>query len=454
MNMQNNSHAHSSTGLDRDVRLRFMRVTEKTGIALREFWKIVEPRLPELLEAFYGHVGSIPQLAAMVSQQIPRLKMAQASHWQRLFSGTFDEGYMQGVRTIGMTHSRIGLEPRWYIGGYALVLNRLCEIAAETYRRTPHKIAEVMVATNTAVMLDMEIALSVYQESMLAERQKRQQALSDAVRDFDGIMAGVTASLSDAASAVQAQSQALSATAEQTSRQSTAVAASSEEASTNVQTVAAASEELSASIAEISRQMNDSLKIGRSAVDEASRADAQVKGLAEAAMRIGDVIKLISEIASQTNLLALNATIEAARAGEAGKGFAVVAAEVKNLAKQTAKATDEIGQLVGGIQTATEETVRAIQAIGRTIAQMSEISTAAASSVEEQRAATHEIARNVQEAAKGTQEVSSNIGGVNQAAGMTGTAAAQLLATAADLAKQSEALRAHVQSFVDKARAA
>jgi methyl-accepting chemotaxis protein len=160
--------------------------------------------------------------------------------------------------------------------------------------------------------------------------------------------------------------------------------------------------------------MSESMKAGQGAVDEASKADTKVRGLAQAAQKIGDVVKLISDIASQTNLLALNATIEAARAGEAGKGFAVVASEVKNLANQTAKATEEIGQLVGAIQGATADTVTAIQSIGKTIGRISEISTVVATSVEEQRGATQEIARNVQEAAKGTQEVSSNINGVSQ----------------------------------------
>jgi methyl-accepting chemotaxis protein len=447
------SASHSAGSIDRDGRLRFMRVTERTGLLLRDFWKLAEPRLPEILDAFYGHVSSVPQLAGMVGSQIPRLKQAQSAHWQRLFSGAFDEAYMQGVRTIGLTHSRIGLDPRWYIGGYLLVMNKLAEIAT-AHNRNAQRCAEVIAAVNTAVMMDMEIALSVYQEAMIMERQKRQQALENAINEFDSVMKEVTRSLSTAAQGVQTQSQAMAVTAEQTTKQSSAVAAASEEASSNVQTVASASEEMAASITEISRQMSESMKSSQSAVDEAARADAQVRGLAEAAQKIGDVVKIISDIASQTNLLALNATIEAARAGEAGKGFAVVASEVKNLANQTARATEEISQLIGAIQGATNDTVGAIQAIGKTIGKISEISTAVASSVEEQRAATQEIARNVQEAAKGTQEVSSNINGVSQAAASTGAAATQLRGTADELSQQSTVLRQQVQTFLDKARAA
>jgi methyl-accepting chemotaxis protein len=189
-------------------------------------------------------------------------------------------------------------------------------------------------------------------------------------------------------------------------------------------------------------------------VEQANRTNTQVEGLAEAAQKIGDVVKLINDIAGQTNLLALNATIEAARAGEAGKGFAVVASEVKSLATQTAKATEEIGSQISTIQSATKDSVQAIQEIGKTIAEINQIATTIASAVEEQGAATREIARNVQQAASGTTEVTSNISGVNQAASETGAAATQVLSSAGELAKQGETLRLKVDEFVAKVRAA
>lgn len=443
------------SSIDREGRLRFMRINEKTGQRLRDFWKIVEPQMPEILDVFYQHIGTIPQLASMVGTQTSRLKHVQSAHWQRLFSGTFDEAYMQGVRTIGLTHNRIGLDPRWYIGGYLLVMNKLAEIATTAYRRSPQLCAEVIGAANSAIMMDMELALAVYQEAYAESAEKlKRDAMNKLAEEFDSAMKEVVREISEAAKGLQVQSQSMSATAEQTTRQATVVAASSEEASANVQTVAAASEEMAASVTEISRQMNESLKAGQSAVDEAASADTKVRSLSINAQKIGEVVKLISGIASQTNLLALNATIEAARAGDAGKGFAVVASEVKNLANQTAKATEEITQLVGGIQESTTETVAAIQTIGKVIGRMSEISTAVASAVEEQRAATQEIARNVQEAANGTQEVSSSIGGVSQAAAATGVAATQLQATSGELGKQSDALRRQVQIFLEKVHAA
>jgi methyl-accepting chemotaxis protein len=251
-----------------------------------------------------------------------------------------------------------------------------------------------------------------------------------------------------AATQMQSSAQALSATAEQTSQQSSAVAAASEEVTANVQTVASAAEQLSSSISEISRQVTESTKISQEAVDETNRTNDTVQGLAEAAQKIGDVVKLISDIAGQTNLLALNATIEAARAGEAGKGFAVVASEVKSLANQTAKATEDIAAQVSAIQDETSAAVGAIKGIGATINRVNEIAVAISSAVEEQGAATSEISRNVQEASNGTQEVTKNIGGVSTAAGEAGQAAGQVLESANGLSENAVDMRKKIEDFL------
>jgi methyl-accepting chemotaxis protein len=260
--------------------------------------------------------------------------------------------------------------------------------------------------------------------------------------------------LTGAASDMQATSKSMSGTASEASHQATAVAAVAEQASTNVQTVAAATEELSSSVSEIARQVTQSTAIAGQAVAEANRTNVTVQGLSAAAQKIGDVVKLISDIASQTNLLALNATIEAARAGEAGRGFAVVANEVKSLASQTAKATDEISAQVGAMQGATAEAVQAIEGIGRTISAINEITSAISAAVEQQGSATQEIARNVGEAAQGTSRVSGNIASVNQAAVKTGSAAVQVASSAEQLSGQAAALRADVDRFLANVRAA
>jgi methyl-accepting chemotaxis protein len=294
----------------------------------------------------------------------------------------------------------------------------------------------------------MEAEQNNLQAATAAERKAEMIKLADA---FQAAVGGIVNTVSSASSELEGAAGTLSGTAEQTQQLSGMVAAASDEASANVGAVASAAEEMSASVTEISRQVHDSSRIAGEAVKQAERTDARINELSQAAGRIGDVVKLITEIAEQTNLLALNATIEAARAGEAGRGVAVVASEVKALAAQTAEATDEISLQITGMQAATQDSVGAIKEIGATIA---DIASTIAATVEEQGAATAEIARNVGEAAKGTAEVAEKITQVNQGASATGSASAQVLASARSLSKQSGSLKTEVENFLNTVRAA
>ncbi|MCK6452504.1 MAG: methyl-accepting chemotaxis protein [Alphaproteobacteria bacterium] len=285
-------------------------------------------------------------------------------------------------------------------------------------------------------------------------REERAERIAATIRAFEVQVDAAMNALGSAATGLNTTAASMVKIADQTSSQSTAVAAASEQASSNVQTVATAAEEVSSSITEITRQVSESSRMARQAVDQARSTGATVDGLKQAAQKIGDVVKLITDIAAQTNLLALNATIEAARAGDAGKGFAVVASEVKSLATQTAKATEEIARQIEQVQGATGDAVSAIQTIGKTIEQVNEIAASIASAMEEQGAATREISRNVQQAAQGTQEVNKNIASVTQASGEVGAAAVQMNDASAGVAKQAETLRAEVDKFIAKVRAA
>ena len=271
----------------------------------------------------------------------------------------------------------------------------------------------------------------------------------DFERDVKGVVDIVTSSFTE----MQASSKSMAATAEETARQSQVVAAASEEAMKNVETVSSAAEELSASIGEIATHVQDASTMTEQAVEEAEETNVTITELGKSSDEIGQVIKVITSIAQQTNLLALNATIEAARPGEAGKGFAVVANEVKELARQTAKATEEISEKIGAIQSSTGIAVTAIGSIGERIGKINEIATTIAGAVEEQTAATNEISRNVAEAAKGTSEVTSNISGVSSAAEEGGKAANDILAAADGLAQESVNLDKLTTEFLERMRA-
>ncbi|KJS38894.1 MAG: hypothetical protein VR70_09060 [Rhodospirillaceae bacterium BRH_c57] len=313
----------------------------------------------------------------------------------------------------------------------------------------------------------MSKAVLVFKENMIrADRLAAEQAAEQEARTaraehiqqlteaFDREIATVVGTVSSASTQLESTAQAMSSIAEETSVQATAVAAASEEASANVETVASAAEELTSSIHEIARQVNHASQIASSAVAKVRETDEQVTGLATSAQKIGEVVGLITDIAEQTNLLALNATIEAARAGDAGKGFAVVANEVKNLASQTAKATEEIVGQITRVQQETKLAVTAIKEIGHVIEEVREISASIAGAVEEQNAATQEIARNVEQAALGTQEVSSNIQGVTHAAGEAGNASQEVLGAAGQLSRDSNTLKSVVDEFLRKVKSA
>ncbi|MBI3699716.1 MAG: chemotaxis protein [Afipia sp.] len=320
---------------------------------------------------------------------------------------------------------------------------------SQLFETSAQKMAEAETARNAEQRANAEREDAERRAKLETATSKR-----DFANAFERRIGQIVEAVAIASTEMHATAASMSGTAEEATRQASAVATASLQASSNVQTVASATEELSASIDEIGHQVTRSAEIAGQAADQARRANTVVRGLASAAQKIGEVVALIQNIASQTNLLALNATIEAARAGEDGKGFAVVANEVKALANQTAKATDEISMQIQDIQTATVDAVTAIEVIDGTIVEINRISLAIELAVKQQGTATSQIANSVQEASRGTDEVNLNIANVTRASSEVGNSATMVLDAASGLSSQSEQLKLEVDTFLRSFRSA
>ncbi len=437
---------------DLTVKRAFVKVDDIDARAMADARRLVSENIGRVLDGFYKHVTAYPELREMLgdAQRIASVRQAQSRHWTTLFEGRFDEAYRDKAKAIGTAHHRVGLSQTWYMGGYAYILNELTAAAVRKFRRRPERLAAVLAALNKSVFLDMDLAIEVYFDAILEERAQRQRRREELIRHFDGEAKGACQATEAAVSQVEAICARLDETARHMSREAASAASASEQTSGNVHTVAASAEELSSSIGEISQQVSHSSEIAAKAVQGVESTNATMQSLSTAADRIGEVVKLIKDIAEQTNLLALNATIEAARAGEAGKGFAVVANEVKSLANQTAKATEEIGQQVAEVQSVSRSAVEAIEGIGDTIRKMDEIAAGIASAMEEQQAATSEIARNIQEATKATEETSRNTVEVNQSAATTSDSVGEAKQAVAELSTRMHALAGEIDSFLTR----
>jgi methyl-accepting chemotaxis protein len=354
----------------------------------------------------------------------------------------------------------------WAIGGriaapVIAMAGALGEIAAKRYDAIIPALGQRDELGRMAAAVDMLKRLSVAADRLAQERESahaaeaaHRNALEVAVAEFDTAAGRIVTGVAAAATQMTQSAHAMSDVADGVARQAQSVATAAAQTSASVQTVATASEQLTTSITRIGQQAANSAEVACRAVEEAARTDSRMNDLAEAAAKIGDVLRIITDIASRTNLLALNATIEAARAGQAGRGFAIVASEVKNLASQTAAATDDIAAQIGTVQQAVRESEASINKIIETIDQINTITTATATAVDQQGAATEEIVCNIQEAAKGTQRVSATIAAMTRASGQAEAAAGQVLGAAGELSEKSDRLRAQIDAFLGQVRAA
>ncbi|WP_042694213.1 globin-coupled sensor protein [Azospirillum sp. B506] len=441
-------------------RLAAFSISEDDLARLRGNREFVDSRLPKLLEDWHRHFDAWPEIQAALKH--PDVHAARLDHWMRAASGRIDTGFLESAHRLATQFYRNGV-PAYAVaichhivssniarelglaGGDEGLVAGLFGAGARRHR------AAQLETLNKIAWFDMELLLETYRE---AEEESKRATLDQLAGSFEDSVKSIVDGTVAASNRMQAHAQRMSEIATTTSRRSADVATETEIASSSMQTVAAATEQLAMSIADISRHVDESSRISSSAVDEAERTKETVSGLVDAAQRIGDVVDLINSIASQTNLLALNATIEAARAGEAGKGFAVVAQEVKNLANQTAKATEDISTQIAGMQNAASQAAGAIHAVGRTITHINEIVSTVAATVTQQTAATQEITRNVQEVAVGSRRVTESIGEVTQSSSETGGIAQEVLTAAGALHRQADELHRGVGEFLTRIRVA
>jgi methyl-accepting chemotaxis protein len=434
-------------------RLHFIGIDTGTRAMLPDLWRILEPELEPILARFYAHVRTEPMLDRMIGARQNSLEKAQTRHWSRLFSGQFDADYAASIDRIGRIHQKIGLEQRWYVAGYQFVLSELTSILARKFRFSAKKACSHITALNKVVMFDLDLALSTYQAVLIEERAARNAALATALDSFDASVRSVLSVVDESAMRLQGTAENLTDLAKGAFDEADAANHASLETSGNVQSVATATEELNVSIQEIARLTSGATEVVRRANRLAETSSTEISRLSTSAQNIGDVVSVIRAIAEQTNLLALNATIEAARAGEAGKGFAVVASEVKALAAQTSKATDEIAHQITEIQSSMRSAVDAIGNITATMRDIDEVTTSTAAAIEEQNAATREIADNIHSAATGTQMLSANITRVSTTITDTRNSATDVLGASGSLSQQSNVLSGEVQKFLQGLRA-
>ncbi len=454
----------TSPDFDIPARLRYAGVTPDTSKRLRSFWRVVRSNLPGLLNAFYNHVGKEPRLAALVGDQSARLKQAQSAHWERLFSGKFDQVYVEGVYRVGLAHKKIGMEPRWYIAGYQFVLSRLIRIAIRHYFWRPFKLAAVIEAINKAVMLDMDLAIFAYQDALEQEKAAQAELIVSSVgvglsalaggdlthrisMELSGAFAGLKGDYNNALPKIQETMKSVMQSADTISTGAAEISAATDDLSQRTEHQAASLEQTAAAVEQITATVKKTAENAKaaSAIVATAKTAAEDSGhvvettisamsqIEQSSKQITDIIGVIDEIAFQTNLLALNAGVEAARAGDAGRGFAVVASEVRALAQRSSQAAKEIKTL---IKASSEHVSTGVKLVGDSGTALKRI----VDEVSQINSLVTEMAQAAQQQSTGIEEVNIAINQMDQVTQQNAAMVEQSTAAARNLAGETKVL--------------
>lgn len=435
-------------------RRRLYRLGEAAAAALARLWPVLEPAVERGLDAFVAAERLMPTVAKSFEAHGPFIHQTEKAHFALLLSGCFDETYAQSCQDICRVEHEIGLSARTRMIAGALIIEAVLEGLAKRFRWSPDRIAEMGALVTRAVTFDLAITQTLYQDAFARVNGVRHDNIDAAIGGFEAQIGTLLGDLKSASDSLFSQAEAMRTGAQETTNRTKIAAGASAEMARSVALTIGATDELEKSIAEIDRQSANSLALSHASSNDAETSMAALRDLGQAAEQIGSVVEMISKIARQTNLLALNATIEAARAGEAGRGFGVVAAEVKALADQTARATKDISLQITAVQKAAERSTGQIRGIVERMKDMSSFTSAIATSVQQQAAATRSISDAVRVVADHSSRAKDGVGEIERIAGQNVATAAEIIEWTSRLSAGANNTERQIDEFFAQVRSA